>query len=358
MWKRRNVEVQKCGSAENPEYSKVRITAGTGVNMKEKILNILQGADDYISGQYLCEMLGVSRTAVWKCIRQLQEEGYVIDAVKNRGYCLRESGDILSLHELKRVMETGWMGQNLYFFDKIDSTNLEAKRLADGGAPEGTLVVADCQQSGRGRLGRVWTSPAGCGLWMSMVLKPAFSAQQASMVTLVTAMAVMDAIEEVSGVQVQIKWPNDLVVQGRKVCGILTEMSMEEGRISFIVPGIGINVNNDHFPEELSEKAISLAMLTGSTLSRAALAGAVCRSFEKYYADFLEHGNLAGMMDAYNERLVNRNQQVVISDGAGSFKCLSEGIDETGALLVQREDGRKEAISSGEVSVRGVYGYV
>lgn len=326
--------------------------------MKEKILNLLQDAEDYISGQYLCEMLGVSRTAVWKYIRQLQEEGYVIDAVKNRGYCLRESGDILSHHELSRHMDTKWMGKALHFYDTIDSTNLEAKRLADSGAPEGTLVVADCQEKGRGRLGRVWTSPSGCGLWMSMVLKPSYPALQASMVTLVTAMAVMEAIEETANVQVQIKWPNDLVVQGKKVCGILTEMSMEEGRISFIVPGIGINVNNDHFPEELCEKAISLAMLTGRTVSRAALAGAICRSFEKYYADFLEKGNLSGMKDAYNGRLINRNRQVVISDGAGSFTCISEGIDETGALLVKREDGSREAISSGEVSVRGVYGYV
>ena len=326
--------------------------------MKEKILNILQDADDYISGQYLCEMMGVSRTAVWKYIRQLQEEGYVIDAVKNRGYCLKACGDILSAHELNRHMATRWLGKNFHYYDSIDSTNLEAKRLADGGAPEGTLVVADCQERGRGRLGRVWTSPAGCGLWMSMILKPSFPAAQASMVTLVTAMAVREAIEDTAGLQLQIKWPNDLVVQGKKVCGILTEMSMEEGRISFIVPGIGINVNNNHFPEELCEKAISLFMLTGSKVNRAALAAAVCRSFEKYYEDFLEKGNLSGIKDTYNDHLVNRNQQIVISDGAGSFTCISEGINENGALMVQKEDGTKEAISSGEVSVRGIYGYV
>lgn len=326
--------------------------------MKEKILSLLQETEDYISGQHLCELLGVSRTAVWKYIRQLQEEGYVIDAVKNKGYCLRENQDVFSLHELTRCMETEWLGQTLRFYKTIDSTNLEAKRLADDRMPEGTLVVADRQESGRGRLGRVWTSPSGCGLWMSMILRPSFSAQQASMVTLVTAMAVREAIEKVSGVQVQIKWPNDLVAQGKKVCGILTEMGMEEGRISFIVPGIGINVNNDRFPEELGGKAISLAMLTGQKINRAQLAGAVCRCFESYYADFLLHGNLAGMKDAYNASLVNRNKQVVISDGARSFACISKGIDETGALLVQKEDGTEEAITSGEVSVRGIYGYV
>ena len=326
--------------------------------MKERLLNLLQETDDYISGQRLCEMLGVSRTAVWKYIRQLQEEGYVIDAVKNKGYCLRESGDILSLHELNRHMKTKWLGQTLRFYETIDSTNLEAKRLADSGLPDGTVLVADCQESGRGRLGRVWTSPAGCGLWMSVILKPSFAVSQASMVTLVTAMAVMDAIKEVSGIQAQIKWPNDLVVQGKKVCGILTEMSMEEGRISFIVCGIGINVNNTCFPDELSEKAVSLAMMTGEEINRARLAGAVCRCFEQYYADFLACGNLAKIKAAYNEHLVNRDQQVVISDGMRSFACFSEGIDETGVLWVRKEDGTREGISSGEVSVRGIYGYV
>lgn len=329
--------------------------------MKEKILNLLQETEGYLSGQRLCELLGVSRTAVWKYIRQLQEEGYVIDAVKNKGYCLRENQDVFSLHELARYMknmQTDWLGHTLRFYQTIDSTNLEAKRLADDRMPEGTLVVADYQESGRGRLGRVWASPSGCGLWMSMILRPSFLAQQASMVTLVTAMAVMEAIEEVCGIQVQIKWPNDLVAQGKKVCGILTEMGMEEGRISFIVPGIGINVNNDSFPEELGGKAISLAMLTGQKVNRAQLAAAVCRYFEKYYADFLLHGNLAGMKDAYNARLVNRDKQIVVSDGARSFTCISEGIDETGALLVQKEDGTRKAITSGEVSVRGIYGYV
>ena len=271
---------------------------------------------------------------------------------------MKENNDCLSLHELKQWMDTKWMGQTLYFHEIVDSTNLEAKSLGDAGALDGTVVIADCQKQGRGRLGRVWTSPAGCGLWMSAVLRPSFPPFQASMVTLVAAMAVMEAIEEVTGVQAQIKWPNDLVVQGKKICGILTEMSMEGSKIRYIVPGIGINVNNLDFPEELCGKATSLALVTGKITNRAQLAGAVCRSFEKYYADFLVHGNLAGMKDSYNARLVNRNRQVVISDGAGSFTCISEGIDETGALLVQKEDGTREAICSGEVSVRGIYGYV
>ncbi|MDO5411657.1 MAG: biotin--[acetyl-CoA-carboxylase] ligase [Lachnospiraceae bacterium] len=282
----------------------------------------------------------------------------LLDKGDYQGNRRQEHRDHLSLQELERQIQSRWLGSSLCYYDKIDSTNLEAKRLAASGLPEGTVVVADLQESGRGRLGRNWASPAGCGLWMSMILRPSFLPVQASMVTLVAAMAVMDAIEEVSGVQVQIKWPNDLVAEGRKVCGILTEMSMEENRIRFIICGMGVNVNNDCFPEELEQKAISLSMLTGKKLSRAKLAAAVCRFFEKYYEDFLVRQNLGGIKNAYNARLVNRNQKVVISDGAGSFTCVSEGIDETGALLVRREDGTRQAISSGEVSVRGLYGYV
>lgn len=326
--------------------------------MKERLLDLLRNAEGYVSGQKICENLGVSRTAVWKYVQQLEKDGYVIDAIRNKGYCLMESCDILSLYELEYSMETRQMGQKLVYADEIDSTNLEAKRQAEAGAPEGTLVVADCQNAGRGRLGRVWTSPSGCGLWMSLVLRPTFQPMQASMITLVAAMAVMEGIEEVSGVEVQIKWPNDLVVQGKKVCGILTEMSLEENRISHIVVGIGINVNNPSFPEELQDKAISLAMTAGKKVSRAKLAAAVCKAFEKYYQIFVEDGDLRSIKDDYNARLVNRGQQVVISDGAGSFTCTSSGIDETGALLVTKEDGSAEAITSGEVSVRGIYGYV
>lgn len=326
--------------------------------MKERLLDLLKNAEGYVSGQKICEILGVSRTAVWKYVQQLEKDGYIIDAVRNKGYCLLESSDILSLYELEHCMETERMGRTLLYADIIDSTNLEAKKQAESGAPEGTLVVADCQNAGRGRLGRVWTSPSGCGLWMSLLLRPAFPPMQASMVTLVAAMAVMEGIQEVSGVEALIKWPNDLVVQGKKVCGILTEMSLEENRISHIVTGIGINVNNTSFPEELQDKAISLFMLTEKKISRAKLAAAVCKAFEKYYGIFLKDGNLRSIKDAYNARLVNRGQQVVISDGAGSLICVSSGIDETGALLVTKEDGSVEAITSGEVSVRGIYGYV
>ncbi len=270
----------------------------------------------------------------------------------------RAETDHLSSQALKHWMKTRWMGKMLYFHDVLDSTNLEAKSLGENGAPEGTLVVADRQKQGRGRLGRTWSSPAGCGLWMSAVLRPTFSPYQASMVTLVAAMAVREAIENVTGLPVQIKWPNDLVIEGKKVCGILTEMCMEGEVIRYIVPGIGINVNNQIFPEELCGKATSLAIAAGKSFCRAQLAGAVCQSFEHYYADFLVHGNLTGIKECYNAHLVNCNREVRIVGKADSFCAEAEGIDETGALWVRRANGMREAICSGEVSVRGIAGYI
>ena len=325
---------------------------------KEQLIKLLFESDDYLSGQVISDRLGVSRTAVWKYIKKLTAEGYEIDAVKNRGYRLQSSSDVLSETMLLCHMDSVWLGQHVDYKDVTDSTNLEIKRLAEKGAVSGTLSVCDRQESGRGRLGRSWSSPAGSGLWMSVLLRPDISPMKASMVTLVAAMAVSDAVKEISGVDAKIKWPNDLVAEGKKICGILTEMSLEENRISYIVVGIGINVNTDGFPEELLDKAVSLKMLTGKTIKRAALCGLICKKLETYFEAFVSCGNLSFMKDAYNERLVNIGKEVVISDREGSKNCISLGIDESGALLVRNMDGRPEAITSGEVSVRGVYGYV
>lgn len=326
--------------------------------MKEAVLRLLQEEEDYISGQKICQILGVSRTAVWKDIEQLKSEGYQIEAVRNRGYHLVNRGDVFSKFEIEHRMKTKFIGRDVRFYDVIDSTNLEIKRIAETKVPQGVLAVADCQESGRGRLGRVWTSPSGCGLWMSLLLRPDFSPEIASMTTLLAALAVMDAVEEISGVQSQIKWPNDLVANGRKICGILTEMGLEESRISYIVPGIGINCNNESFPEELADKAISLFMLTGKKIDRAALAAAVCNHFEKYYEDFLKYENLSFCLEKYNSHLINLGNEVVIMDRLGSRSCISRGINAYGALVVENPDGKLEEISSGEVSVRGIYGYV
>ena len=225
--------------------------------MKTEILRMLKSTGDYLSGQRLCEMLGVSRTAVWKAVGELKEEGYVIEAVRNRGYRLVEGADVITQAELASMLHTQWIGTRLVYFDETDSTNTRARKLAEEGAPHGTLVVADRQTAGKGRRGKSWVSPAGTGIWMSMVLRPSMSPMSASMLTLIAGLAVVRGVKESTGLEAMIKWPNDAVLNGKKICGILTEMSTEVECIRYVIPGIGINVNMDGFPEEIKATATS-----------------------------------------------------------------------------------------------------
>ena len=195
--------------------------------MKTEILTLLRETDGYVSGQELCEKFGVSRTAVWKAINQLKEAGYEIEAVQNKGYRLVSVPDILSESELQSVRKTRWIGEKIAFFDVVDSTNTRAKQLAEEGVPNGTYVIAERQDAGKGRRGRGFDSPAGQGIWMTLVLKPEIDPNHASMITLVTALAVSKAITDMTGRPAGIKWPNDIIMSGKKVCGILTEMSAQ-----------------------------------------------------------------------------------------------------------------------------------
>ena len=214
---------------------------------------MLKETEGYVSGQDICEKLQVSRTAVWKAIRQLGEEGYEIEAVRNRGYHLKMAGDILSYEEIASSLETRWAGKNLLYFDEVDSTNNVIKREAENGAPHGTLAVADYQSGGKGRRGRVWKSPHGVGIWMSILLRPELTPSSAPMMTLPAAMAVAEGIRAACGLDTKIKWPNDVVVNGKKVCGILTE-AFSCGGGTAVVVGIGINVNTAAFPKELQDR--------------------------------------------------------------------------------------------------------
>lgn len=326
--------------------------------MKTEVLRCLKESDGHISGQELCERLGVSRTAVWKVIRQLEEEGYEIEAVRNRGYRLMESGDVLSEAELKSVIKTERAGQNLVYLNQVDSTNNEARRQAEQGAPDGTLVVAELQTAGKGRRGRFWTSPPGTGIWMSLLLRPDFAPEHASSLTLVAAMAVETGIREATGLDCQIKWPNDIVLEGKKICGILTEMSTEEDCIRHVVVGIGINVNIEEFPEEIGATATSLAIVSGSTIKRAPLVDAVMRAWEQYYAQFQRTLDMSGLKQVYNEHLVNLGREVKVLAPRGEYSGISHGINDGGELLVELESKEMRSVISGEVSVRGVYGYV
>ena len=326
--------------------------------MKGEILKLLKETDGYVSGQELCRRFGVSRTAVWKVINQLKEEGYEIEAVRNRGYALKGAGDVLSEAELLSCLKTEWAGGRTVYFDATDSTNIQARRLAEAHAPHGTLVVSDRQDGGKGRRGRSWASPSGVGIWMSLILRPEIAPSSASMLTLAAALAVREGIQEETGLSPLIKWPNDLVLNGKKICGILTEMSTELMEIQYVITGIGINVNQREFPSEIRDTATSLSLEAGRSFRRSSLIAAILKAFEKDYAAFLKTGDLSLLLEEYNACLVNRGKEVCILDPSGEYRAVAEGIDESGSLLVTLPDGTRREIISGEVSVRGIYGYV
>ena len=326
--------------------------------MKEEILRLLRSADGYISGQELCNRFGVSRTAVWKAINQLKEAGYEIEAQQNKGYRLMAAPDLMTEAEIKSLMHTEWVAKEVLYFDTIDSTNTKAQELAEKGYPSGTLVVADKQESGKGRRGRSWVSPSGTGIFMTLMIKPDINPNNASMLTLVAALAVAKAITSVTGEEALIKWPNDIVVNGKKVCGILTEMNAQFDYINHIVVGIGINVHNESFPEEISQMASSLMIEAGGKrFHRAQIIAETMSYFEQYYDTFLKTQDLSALVREYDELLVNRNKSVRVLDPKEPFDGKAMGITPNDELIVETWESRK-LVSSGEVSVRGIYGYV
>ena len=326
--------------------------------MKEEILKMLRETDGYISGQELCNKFGVSRTAIWKVMKQLKEAGYNIEAQQNKGYHIVSAPDVMDAAELKSIWKPKWVGCEILYFDSIDSTNTKAQELAEKGYPSGTLVVADKQIAGKGRRGRNWESPSGCGIFMTLMLKPDINPNNASMLTLVSALAVAKALADITGKDAKIKWPNDIIINGKKLVGILTEMSTQIDYINHVTIGVGINVNLTEFPEEIRETATSLRLECGHVVKRAPLIAAVMKRFEQNYTVFLEHGDLSGLKERYSELLVNKDREVRILGAKEQYNAYALGINQTGELIVRKEDGTEEAVYAGEVSVRGVYGYV
>ncbi len=243
-----------------------------------------------------------------------------------------------------------------YHFDEIDSTNKKAKELGQKDCPHGTLVTADTQVSGIGRRGRSWSSEKDAGIYMSMVLRPEIETDKAAMLTLVAAMAVEKALLELEA-DVKIKWPNDIVLNQKKICGILTELSLKGTEIDFVVLGIGINVNNKEFPEEIKETASSLSLELGADIDREMLITKVWKQFDVYYELFLQTKDLSLLKEEYESVLANKNEKVKVLDPLGEYVGIAAGITNTGELIVDTE-GERKLVSGGEVSVRGIYGYV
>ena len=253
-------------------------------------------------------------------------------------------------------IHTKWAGKTVHFARETDSTNLWIKRLAKEGAPEGTLALAEFQSAGRGRLGRSWEVPEGTSVMMSILLRPKFEPQYAPMLTLVMGMAVAKAVKKF-GFDVSIKWPNDVVVSHKKICGILTEMGVRDGKIDYAVIGVGINVNIKEFPEEMADKATSLYLESGREFDRSQIPGLVMEAFEEYYEKFAATCDLSGLKEEYESILANYNQPVRVL-AKEPYEGVARGITDGGELLVEKTDGTIVAVSAGEVSVRGLYSYV
>lgn len=326
--------------------------------MKEEILEALKNnTEDFISGEKLSKEFGISRAAIWKHMKALKEEGYKIESVSKKGYRLDYAPDLLTYGEFKTHLNTRDIGSNCIHYETIDSTNLLAKKLAREGAVHGTIVIAEEQTTGRGRLGRTWVSPKSTGIWVSIILRPDINPFMASKLTLVGAAAVEKAMEKME-INSYIKWPNDIVLNNKKVCGILTEMSGEIDRVNYIIMGIGINVNMNSFPEDIKNIATSLKIETGNEVDRKLLLANILNNFEVLYDYFIQENNLNEVLDICRSRSILLGKEVKLINGTNERKAKALDLDDEGELVVQYEDGTLGKVVSGEVSVRGLYGYV
>lgn len=327
------------------------------IKLKNKILDFLKNTEEaYISGQKMSEELGISRNAVWKHIKTLKEEGYGIESITNKGYRLVERADRLSEAEIKPLLNTHFIGQKIIYIDTIDSTNRYAKEIAES-LPEGSLIIAEEQTAGRGRMNRKWQSPKQKGIWMSLILKPQLPSYRAPQITQVVAVALVKALEA-CGFQSQIKWPNDIIIHKKKVCGILTEMTGSIEQIQHIIIGIGINANLDEkdFELGLEDKGTSLRLVGNREVSRAHLLARVLQELEKYYFKFLVD-DLDEITTALNEYSALLNQEAKLSIQGKSYVGKVLKINRDGSLEVEIE-GKVQKIISGEVSIQGLYSYV
>lgn len=329
---------------------------------RRTVLELLRGREDFLSGEDLSRRLGLSRAAVWKAVDALRKEGYAIEARTGLGYRLTAAPDAMTESEIRSFLgETALVGRTLQCFDELDSTNLRAKQLALAGAPDGAVVTADCQTAGRGRMDRSFQSPRGKGVYLTALLRPDLPPERLLPVTAMAGVAVCDAVEELCGVRPGLKWPNDPVLGGKKLCGILTELSLEgeTGRVQYLVLGIGVNVGQTagDFTPEVAEMATSLAMALGRSVSRPALAAAEIRALDRLYADLLA-GNLAPYLAACRRDCVNLGKTVqLISPDGTRETARALDIDDDFSLVVRGSAGEVKTVRSGEVSVRGMYGY-
>lgn len=321
--------------------------------MRDEVLEFLRdNQGDFVSGQDMSEACHVSRTAIWKHIKALREKGYKIESYTKKGYRLLEEPDLLNPVVMKKVLNTDVFGKKYVYFDSTESTNLEARRLAQQGSEEGTVVVAEEQVAGRGRLSRGWYSPFGKGIWFSIILRPDFLPSEAAKCTLMAAVALTKAFHAMGLTDAGIKWPNDIMVNGRKLVGILTEMSGSMEEIAYIVMGMGINVKTvqEDLPEELKLIATSLKM-EGIDIERTKAFSMILEALEHQYYEVLAHG-FDSTLEEWRELSITLNQDITVHAPDNSYDGVAENIDQDGNLLVRSLDGALHRIVAGDVSIR------
>ena len=322
-----------------------------------KIAEILLKADgEFVSGEDIAEETGISRAAVWKHIKNLRDNGYDIESVNRKGYrIISTDKDRFIPERISSDIETEFIGKNIKFFDSLDSTNTYCLEHSEE-LEDGSIVIAKEQTVGKGRLGRVWKSRPGDGIWMSIILKPEIPLYMSPFMTLISGAAIVEALEKF-GVDAGIKWPNDIILNGKKLCGILTEMKAQVERIECIVTGMGINTYTEKFPDELKEKATSLK-IEGYEINGEELIKEILTSFEKMYMPYVISGNKDKALEICRKKsvLIGKKVRVIEKGETEEVECIN--IDDNGNLIVKKADGTEKRIFSGEVSVRGENGYV
>ena len=328
---------------------------------RERVLAMLrERPGEYLSGESMSRTLGISRAGVWKAIEGLRQEGYTISSAPNRGYRLEDAPDKLRAGELSGPLAGALVGSKLMCLDVVDSTNTECKRRAMDGAPEGLVVTAEGQTGGRGRRGRSFQSPRGTGLYLSALFRPELEPARVSDFTAWVAVAVCDGIEACCGVRPQIKWTNDIVLEGKKLVGILTELGLESetNTLDYMVTGIGVNVNQspEDFSPEIRDMATSLSQILGRPVRRAELAAQIVLALDRMYAGYPE--DRAEYLAKYRADCITTGHQVQLITPPARRQAFALEIDDDFNLVVELYNGKRETVSAGEVSVRGMYGYV
>lgn len=321
------------------------------LSINAKILEVLRARrHTYISGEQLSRELKMSRTAVWKHVNALRSLGYRVEAITSMGYKLISSPSLLLPLEIKNGLNTQTIGQNIHWEYEVASTNTLAAQLADKGAPEGTVVVSECQKQGRGRMGRNWVSQPENGIYLSLILRPNFVPMKAPCITFLSAIAVVEALEQVLGVKAGIKWPNDVMIGGKKVSGILTELKAEIECIHYVIVGIGINVNNSRFPKAFRDKVTSLSLETRQKVSRITLVQALLSAFERWYTRTLDEG-VERTFERWRELSCTIGNPVEVNLGDEVLRGVATRLGADGSLFVQASSGEERQILAGDVTM-------